>query len=65
VQANFQPVLPDHGAQMPTNLETAAIVVVLGSAGGTVSPASGTYALANAKSLMLTATPSSGWVFSH
>lgn len=65
VQANFQPVLPAPGAQIPSNLATAAIVVVLGSAGGTVSPVPGTYALADATSLLLTATPSSGWTFSH
>ena len=65
VQATFQPILPPPGAQLPTNMATAAIVVVLTSAGGTTNPASGTYALADATSLMLTATPSSGWQFSH
>lgn len=65
LQANFQPVLPAPGSQIPTNLATAAIVVVIGSAGGTVSPAPGTYALADAQALMLTATPASGWTFSH
>jgi hypothetical protein len=65
MQANFQPLLPAPGAQIPSSLASAAIVQVLGSAGGTVSPVPGTYALADAKSLMLTATPSSGWTFSH
>jgi hypothetical protein len=65
VQANFQPVLPAPGRILPPDLSTAAIVVVIGSAGGTVSPAPGTYALAAAENLMLTATPASGWTFSH
>jgi hypothetical protein len=66
VQANFQPLLPAPPASnIPTNMATAAIVVVLGGAGGTTNPAPGTYALADASSLMLTATPDSGWTFSH
>lgn len=65
IQATFQPILPPPNAALPTNLATAAIVVVLAAAGGTTNPVSGTYALDNATSLMLTATPSSGWTFSH
>ena len=48
-----------------TNYATAAIVVVLSAVGGTTSPAPGTYALENATSLQLTATPDSGWIFDH
>lgn len=47
------------------DLSKAAIVVVLAANGGTTSPAPGTYALADATQLMLTATPLSGWQFSH
>jgi hypothetical protein len=64
VQAVFQPIVQVPGNPMP-DLTTAAIVVVLVSGGGTTTPAPGRYALANAGSLMLTATPSSGWQFSH
>ena len=39
--------------------------MVLAGVGGTTSPAPGTYALANATSLDLTATPLSGWTFDH
>ncbi len=46
-------------------MATAAIVVVLAVAGGTTSPAPGTYALADATALNLKATPASGWTFSH
>lgn len=42
-----------------------AVVIVLSSVGGTTSPGAGTYELANAASLELTATPLSGWVFDH
>jgi hypothetical protein len=66
VQAIFDVVQPPPGVQnLPNNLATAAIVVVLPSAGGSTTPAQGTYALADATSLMLTATPTSGWEFSH
>jgi hypothetical protein len=65
VQAIFSPLLPPPGANIPSNLATAAIVIVLSSAGGTTDPVPGTYALADASSLMLTAKPSSGWTFSH
>ncbi len=53
------------GGTLPTDLSTAAIVVVLPSAGGTTIPPAGTYALANAEALDLTAMPSNGWQFSH
>lgn len=65
IQATFQPILAPPNAVLPTNLATAAIVVVLAAAGGTTNPVPGTYALENATALMLTATPSSGWQFSH
>jgi hypothetical protein len=66
VQAVFSPILPVPGVTtIPANLATAATVVVLTSAGGTVSPAPGVYALADATSLKLQAMPDSGWVFSH
>lgn len=65
VQALFQPIqVPPSGIAV-TNFSTAAIVVVLPATGGTTNPAAGTYALANASSLDLTATPASGWQFSH
>lgn len=62
VQAAFQPIIPITAG---TNLTTAAIVVVLGAIGGTTNPAPGTYALANATVLDLTATPNNGWQFDH
>ena len=66
VQAVFAPLLPPPGVTgLPTNMATAAIVVVLAGAGGTTTPVAGTYALADATALSLTATPSSGWQFSH
>jgi hypothetical protein len=66
IQPNFDPLLVPPGAQrLPTYMATAAIVVVLSSAGGTVNPAPGTYALDNATSLNLQATANSGWTFSH
>jgi hypothetical protein len=65
VQANFVPILAIPGAIFPSNLATAAIVVVLAGAGGTTTPAAGTYAMDTATSLNLTATASSGWIFSH
>ena len=65
IQANFVPLqIPPNGAAV-TNFATAATVVVLTSAGGTTSPVPGTYALADATSLQLTAIPESGWTFSH
>ncbi len=65
VQPNFNIVQPVPGSTLPTVMSSAAIVVVLAANGGTSSPAPGTYALADASQLMLTAMPSSGWVFSH
>jgi hypothetical protein len=66
VQAVFSPLLPPPGVtSLPTNMATAAIVVVLTGAGGTTVPAPGTYALADATALNLTATAKSGWTFSH
>ncbi len=66
VQAVFAPLLPPPGVTgLPTNLGAAAFVVVLAGSGGTTSPTPGTYALENATSMMLTATPASGWTFSH
>ena len=54
---------PGGTAVLSSQLSTAAIVVVLTTVGGTVSPAPGTYALANAASLKLQATPASGFEF--
>lgn len=66
LQAVFQPIqIPPGAPPVFPDIDTAAIVVVLTSAGGTTSPPPGTYALADATSLMLTATPQSGWQFSH
>jgi hypothetical protein len=48
-----------------TTSSTNAIVVVLSSVGGTTTPKAGTYALADASQLKLTATPSSGFKFDH
>ncbi len=64
IQADFLPILYIPPATAPTSA-TDAIVVILAGTGGTVSPAPGTYALANAALLELTATPDSGWTFSH
>ena len=66
VQAVFAPVLPPPGiGGLPTNMSSAAFVVVLAGAGGTTNPAPGTYALADATAMMIKATADSGWVFSH
>jgi ABC-type glycerol-3-phosphate transport system permease component len=66
VQAVFDVVQPPPGVQtLPTNIATAALVVVLPAAGGTTNPSPGTYALADATQMMLTATANSGWQFSH
>ena len=66
VQAIFAPLLPPPGvSSLPTNMATAAIVVVLAGAGGTTLPGPGTYALADATALNLQATPLDGWTFSH
>jgi hypothetical protein len=65
VQPAFDLVQPVPGGNLPTDMSSAAIVVILAGNGGTSSPAPGTYALADASQLMLTAMPASGWVFSH
>ena len=66
IQAVFAPLLPPPGVtNLPTNLETAAMVVVLAGEGGPTTPPPGTYALADATALELKATASSGWQFSH
>jgi hypothetical protein len=65
IQANFAPIIFMGPINVTLNTSTDAIVVVVGGVGGTVSPAPGTYALANATSLNLTATPDSGWTFNH
>jgi hypothetical protein len=53
------------GLTIPSDLGTAAIVVIYASAGGTTIPSPGTYALANAEAFNLTAMPYDGWQFSH
>ena len=66
VEAVFNPIQAPPGVtDLPINMVTAAIVVVLTSGGGTTTPAPGTYALADATSMMLTATPNSGWQFAY
>lgn len=65
IQAVFQTILPPPGREIPSDLSNAAIVVVLAASGGTSTPAPGTYALADATSMTLTATANSGWEFSH
>jgi hypothetical protein len=61
----FAVPLPIPGQPLPSNLKTAAIVIIYPSAGGTTVPAPGTYALADASNFNLKATPDSGWQFSH
>lgn len=56
---------PIPGQPSPTNLRTAAIVIIYPSAGGVTTPAPGTYALADASNFNLYAIPNSGWTFSH
>jgi len=80
VQAVFDPIqavptiAPEQPETLPTltpdttvqpNTANDAIVVVVAGVGGSVSPAPGVYALANAASLQLTATASTGFTFSH
>jgi len=66
VEAIFNPIQAPPGVQdLPINMASAAIVVVLPSGGGTTTPAPGTYALADATAMMLTATPNSGWQFAY
>jgi hypothetical protein len=56
---------PIPGLTRPTNLITAAIVIIYPSSGGITTPAPGTYALADASNFNLYAMPDSGWQFSH
>lgn len=49
----------------PLNRATDALIGILASAGGTVSPVPGLYYLNNATFFQLKATPNSGWQFSH
>ena len=65
VQAYFQIAQRVPGRPVSTDLTNAAIVSVLVSGGGTTTPAPGRYVLGNVETLMLTATPNSGWKFSH
>lgn len=65
VQAIFTVIVPIQSLNLSSGLATAAIVVVLPAAGGTTIPGPGTYALANASALQLTAMPNNGWQFSH
>ncbi len=64
IQATFTPdtIIPP---AVQTNSATNAIVVVIAGVGGTTSPAPGTYELANATSLDLTAIPNNGWQFDN
>jgi hypothetical protein len=61
----FAAPLPIPGQPLPSNLRTAAIVIIYPSAGGVTTPAPGTYALADASNFNLYAIPNSGWQFSH
>jgi hypothetical protein len=65
IQPVFDVIQQVPGGQPVTDFKTAAIVVVLTGAGGTTTPPPGTYALANADKMDLTAIPDSGWEFSH
>ena len=65
IQPDFQIALAPPGGNLPPPNTNAAIVVVLAAAGGTSTPAPGTYALADATNMKLTATANSGWQFSH
>lgn len=64
IQASFTPIEVIPPATL-TESATNAIVVVIAGVGGTTSPAPGTYAIANAASLDLTAIPDSGWQFDN
>ncbi len=65
VQPIFDVLQQVPGGVPVTDFKTAAIVVVLKGAGGTTNPPPGTYALANADKVDLTAIPDSGWKFSN
>jgi hypothetical protein len=60
-QAVFAPI----GGPSPAPGTTDAVVVILPSTGGTVSPATGTYNYANGTTFTLTATPAAGYVFHY
>lgn len=67
VQPVFQPLNNTFISPLttPVNNTGMAIVVVVASVGGTTNPAPGTYELANATSLSLTAIPNPGWKFDN
>lgn len=65
IQPVFLVIQPIGVQNLPKNLSAAAIVVILPAVGGKTTPAPGTYAFDNASSLNITATPTSGWTFSH
>jgi hypothetical protein len=65
ITPEFDQILAPPGLNLPSQMANAAIVVVLAGAGGTTSPAPGTYAVADATSMKLTATANSGWQFVH
>jgi hypothetical protein len=56
---------PIPGKPLPTDLSTAAIVIIYPSSGGTTIPAPGTYALTNAANFDLVAMPNDGWQFAY
>lgn len=56
---------PIPGRPLPTDLSTAAIVIIFPSAGGVTTPGPGTYALADASNFDLYAIPNSGWQFAY
>jgi hypothetical protein len=65
IEAVFAPIQALPGLTVPPDMTTAAIVVVLAGAGGTTTPAPGTYALASAEQFDLKAIPNSGFQFVH
>lgn len=65
VAPQFSLLLAPPGQNLPNQNANAAIVVVLAAAGGTTSPAPGTYALADATNMQLKATAFTGWQFSN
>jgi hypothetical protein len=66
VQPVFTPIQQVPGTPaVAQSTATNAVIGILASAGGTVSPAPGLYYMANASSFQLKATANSGWQFSH
>jgi len=65
IQPIFRVPIDPPGVTEHTPSPTDAIVVVLSAAGGTTDPEPAIYRLADATKLYLTATPDSGWQFSH